>query len=1185
MDLTPKLLGLKNFLTNSNSEESINYISDLLSGETARPEELFVQKFLNAEFWKELGYLDSELKFERPAGVHGRVEWTLKIDDKLIAIECKRPYFIKNEKEVKNELDGNDIDELKDQIGPYLLSHPFIIFTNGFHWYFYSRESYRAWLINKNKKDSSLNPYFKHLTVEEIFDENSVDFILNILPRKNILESLSSFEHKSIRHILTDEFFTDLRTWVGYVDTALKDVPADTKARTTALINKLIFVRTMEGVGIIPNEFLASIWNEKKGISKSTVKFIDNIDDELSEIYDTELFTSQYLEGKEGEVILKNGLPEFNPKRAKNYAYSVLPEEFFSAILKDVSELNLGDTGKTKLTLNEKTFYIRSIYWWKFESISADILGKAYETYLARERKKLGIYYTPSQMTEYLTTNTINSTFDKKIEKLKSELNLKDWNVEEIKSIANDLVNIKICDPTCGSGSFLIQSIRIVWKKYKEINKLITQKDEEISKNKQTIEDFANEKFGILESLRSVFRTKDKQERMGTLILRHIYGNDKDVKAADTAKLNVWLECIRLDPNSYRKDSLKGKRHVLPNLELNITSGDSFVGVDIETMSEITSGMSDTIKSIHSLREQYIQNFDRTMLASYAAEMRDGLQGLGNSNMMTEMGLEKTEKLLKIATPTNWSIQHITAFYDKDGNLLPKEKRGFDVIIGNPPWEVLKPNIDEFCAPIYEEKFDKKFTTLEKKEKDKFLEEILKNSFYKLQWDKYNEDIAILSEYFNKSKFYNYQKPDSKAFGELNLYRIFLEKAYSLLKKDGICGVVIPSNLYSDANTKKLRELLFQKAKVLSIFSFDNKNGIFEDIHRQWKFMTFVFQKSGKTDKFKAKFFLRDIESLSNIEENYFIYDFDLMVRTSPTTLSIVECSNQLEVNIIEKLYLHPLLISDEKWHMSFAQGDFNSSSHASFFNTQKKGVVLYEGKMIHQFTNTFGEPRYWLEWEPAIKKLASAEQKKINSQIKKTNNSKKEIKSPPLQFQHESYRLAWRHVSRSTDTRTMICTILPPNTFQSDSLYFIKPIYFDGIKYQKSISTKETLYLCGVLNSFVIDFIIRHRVSINISTFFVHELPIPRIDESNLYFNEIVRLTGELICTTNDFDNLKTELGIKNQINDSDERQNSIAKINAYAAKIYDFSKEELEYVLSTFTSVNNEIKEKIMIEFERLT
>jgi len=118
--------------------------------------------------------------------------------------------------------------------------------------------------------------------------------------------------------------------------------------------------------------------------------------------YNTELFSSRYFEDENGNIVEKDGKPIENPLRNENYEYRNIPEDFFSALLKKTDETNPKDTGKTKLIVNNKSYYIRSLYWWKFEKIPADILGKAYETYLAGERKKLGIYYTTHLMLSYL---------------------------------------------------------------------------------------------------------------------------------------------------------------------------------------------------------------------------------------------------------------------------------------------------------------------------------------------------------------------------------------------------------------------------------------------------------------------------------------------------------------------------------------------------------------------------------------------------------------------------------------------------------------------------------------------------------------------------------------------------------------------------------------------------------------
>ena len=187
---------LEDFLTKPDSEVSKNYIADLLSGKLARPEESFVHSILNQSFWEDMGFSINETHFEKPAGTGGRVEWSLEIEGKKIAVECKKPYIIKNEKETINNIDGTDIKELKDQLGDYLVTHDFIIYTNGFHWYFYSRESYRSWVLFKNKKDSKVLPYFKYLTSEEIFKKNSIYYIENILSRNNICITQFIAHHK-----------------------------------------------------------------------------------------------------------------------------------------------------------------------------------------------------------------------------------------------------------------------------------------------------------------------------------------------------------------------------------------------------------------------------------------------------------------------------------------------------------------------------------------------------------------------------------------------------------------------------------------------------------------------------------------------------------------------------------------------------------------------------------------------------------------------------------------------------------------------------------------------------------------------------------------------------------------------------------------------------------------------------
>lgn len=1179
----PKLVQLENFLLKPESDESKNYIADLLSGGTSRPEDLFVQKFLSVDFWKEMGFSDNEIKVEYPAGAGGRVEITLYVEGQKIAVECKRPYIIKNNEIIKHNLNGNDITELKDQISQYLLSHSFIIFTNGFHWFFYSRESYRAWVIGSKRKDVVLKPYFEYLTADTILNKSTHNYILNTLKRENILSTLSGIEYESIRHILADDFFVDLKSWINVIDFALKKSQVNLKARTTALINKLIFVRTMEDVGIIPNGFLSSIWNNKKGVRNSSVDLVDHIDDELSEIYDTELFTSKYIVNDDGQAILKDGIPEFSEERRKNFAYSSLPEDFFTAILRPIEPSNLKDTGMSEIIIDGKKHSVRSLYWWRFESIPADILGKAYETYLARERKKLGIYYTPHQITEHLTKQTINTVFDEKISELRSELLNDVWNVEKIKIIVDKIKNIRICDPSCGSGSFLIQAVRVVWSKYKELEIIIKELDKKFSQGHSVLDNYFTEKVGMIRYLELLFRINNKRERIGILILRHIFGNDKDIKASDTAKLNIWLECLRLDPNSYRRDELKGKRHVLPNLELNITNGDSLVGFNVEQTEQELLPFKESLKPIFRLRDLYTESFEKTSIAQDAVRIRDALEGFVDDAFRKTHG----DEIMTNMKPTHWALQHFDVFYDKDGSLKPISERGFDVIIGNPPWEILKPNINEFFSPLYNSEELERFSLLTKDQKNKIQNELLKNQTVVNNFNKYQKIIQLHQNYFNNSKEFSYQSGETdgeSTAGDINLYKLFVERYFQLLKKDGLCGVVLPSGFYTDLGSKGLRKLIFSNTEIDTLISFENRNGIFEEIHRQFKFIIIIFRKSRQTRFFKTAFYVNDVNFLNNLEDKVMMYDLDLVTLTSPNALSLIECKNKKEVNIIKKLFVFPLLATKSVWNIQFTN-EFHMTKHAPLFNTEQKGSILYEGKIIHQFTHVFSSPRYWIDRTKAMKDLLTRETKKISALIKKQTKSKTIDHMPPIKLDCEYYRLAWRDITNATNTRTLIATILHPGAFLGNTLNYLKPVYFNGNSYVYSIPIRETLFLCGLFNSFVIDFILRQRVATHANMFYVSELPIPRYSDTDRFFSEVTDRVGSLICTTKEYDRLKIDAKIKNSVTDEPTRQLLIAQINAYVAKIYELTQEELEYILDSFPIVEKSIKESVLFEFNNIS
>jgi hypothetical protein len=208
----------------------------------------------------------------------------------------------------------------------------------------------------------------------------------------------------------------------------------------------------------------------------------------------------------------------------------------------------------------------------------------------------------------------------------------------------------------------------------------------------------------------------------------------------------------------------------------------------------------------------------------------------------------------------------------------------------------------------------------------------------------------------------------------------------------------------------------------------------------------------------------------------------------------------------------------------------------------------MLEGKNIHQFTHQWKEaptPRYTINEED------------ITSNVK------------PENIYHKNYWMTYRLVGRSTDQRTFISTIIPPGYVCGNSLAIIR-----------LENLKQLCYLCGVMNSFVIDYFIRQKVSANINMFYFLETPVPRISSGKL-FDEIVKKTAQLVATTPEFDQLKKELGISHGLTDENDRLLARAQLDVAVAKLYGISKEDLAYILDGFPIVDPKQKELVLREY----
>lgn len=846
----------------------------------------------------------------------------------------------------------------------------------------------------------------------------------------------------------------------------------------------------------------------------------------------------------------------------------------------------------------------------KDDEINPDVLGYIFEKYI--NQKAFGAYYTRPEITEYLCEHTIYKLI---LDKINTPGILGVLAPRQFDSIAELLLHLdaEICrellhkilpelsllDPACGSGAFLVAAMKTLINLYSAvIGKIEFLGDRNLT---EWLKKVKSEHKSI-----NYFIKK-------SIITDNLYGVDIMEEATEIAKLRLFLALVaaaqhvdeleplpNIDFNILAGNSLIGLIHVDPakfdSLTATPLSNQTAKKKDSGLVAEAPAldfgSFSNTVRK--DLTKEYrnqrtAETFSRLLeeknrlvgiyrhSASYSEDlrsMRDTIEqnkqeAVGTLNKIlledfNSLGIKFEEATWdtaknkegkpnkRVLTIKDIEAQHPFHWGYEFDEILNK-RGGFDAIITNPPWEIFKPNDKEFYAEHSESVTINKMNI---KEFEKIQIKLMNDPKINAAWIEYRNQFPHVSQYFRGSSQYRNQLAvvnGKKVGSDINLYKLFTEQCFNLLRTNGECGIVIPGGIYSDLGTKQLREMLFSETEITGLFCFENNKEIFEGVHRSFKFVVLTFVKGGRTEAFPTAFMRHDVAELVQFpKEGALQLTVELIRKLSPDSLSLMEFSNETDVKIAKKMLRFPFLGEkiEGKWKFSLCN-EFHMTNDSHCFKTEPKldRSPLYEGKMIHQFTHLFAEARYWVAEKDGRAVLLGR-----NEDIGQKLN-------------YQGYRMGHRAIARNTDERTMIAAILPPNTFFGHSINASTA----------GLNGKELLYVTSVLNSFALDFSLRQRVSANITMFYVYQLPAPRLTEKDPTFSPIVERAARLICTTPEFDNLAKEAGIgshKQGVTNEVERGRLRAELDGLVAHLYGLTEEEFAYILTTFPLVADPVK-----------
>ncbi len=802
--------------------------------------------------------------------------------------------------------------------------------------------------------------------------------------------------------------------------------------------------------------------------------------------------------------------------------------------------------------------------------INPDVLGYIFEKYI--NQKAFGAYYTRPEITEYLCERTIHALILDGVNTRgipgavppRQFASIGDLLINLDVSLCRKLIyevlpNLRLLDPACGSAAFLVAAMRTLINIYAAvIGKIRFLNDTGLSSWLSQVEKGHPSVNYYIKKM---------------IITENLFGVDIMEEAVEIAKLRLFLALVAA---ANTVDDLEP----LPNIDFNILPGNSLIGLmrvddkDFENRTEdlFRKSYRQVLDEKNSLVRSYRH---ATSYAEDLSDLRDHIEQHKKEAYTTlnDILVGEFETLNIKYEETTWDqkknaegkpVKRAVSLADVEAlkpfhwgfefDEIINQHGGFDAIITNPPWEIFKPNGKEFLEQFSDLITRKKMTI---KDFEKEQAKLLKDQDIREAWLEYLSEYPHVSEFFRSAKQFRNQISvvnGKKAGSDINLYKLFAEQCFNLLRSGGYCGIVIPSGIYTDLGTKQLREMLFGQTKVTGLFCIENRKEVFEGVHRSFKFVVLTFEKGNSTQSFPAAFMRHDVAELDRFpQEGAIDIDVDFVRRLSPDSLSVMEFKNEMDVQIVEKMLKFPLLGEDlpGKWAVQFT-AEFHMTNDSYLFKTEsgKGRLPLYEGKMIWQFNHRLAEPKYWVDEKVARKALFGRDE------------------DCGQRLDYQSYRVGLRAVASNTNERSLISSVVPSNVFCGNSLL---------VSLGQTMTPPEALFLTTVMNSFVMDSLLRNKVTTNINMFFIYQLPVPRMTGDDSVFNSIVQRAAQLICTASEFDDLAKQVGLKSHkdgATDLVERAKLRAELDALIAHLYCLTEDEFTHILKTFPIVPEPVR-----------
>ncbi|EGC9982848.1 class I SAM-dependent DNA methyltransferase [Campylobacter coli] len=795
------------------------------------------------------------------------------------------------------------------------------------------------------------------------------------------------------------------------------------------------------------------------------------------------------------------------------------------------------------------------------ELISSSVLGNVFEKL---NGYKEGSFYTPSFITSYMCKESITKVV---LDKFNAKFDLKATDISELrrdlrkedKNAQKELLNsIKICDPAVGSGHFLVSALNVMLSIYDELNLF----DEEFYLEVQNDEILITNRKGEFVEYKRPHSDKDKahliqKELFYTkkdIIENNLFGVDINPNSCEITKLRLWIELLKYSFYQSFEDEAYHDLKTLPNIDINIKCGNSLVsyfetGKSLSHYPNIKERMSKYKRIVKDYKEGFYT--DKNLIAKEIKNLQESFKNFclkdkfnKEIKQLTNGANEYSKKYGDFLADEHHD-EKFKSFFSK--NMF---EFSFDEKVAIKEFANLKKEYDNIFNLESNHPFEWRFEFPEILDDDgnfKGFDLIIGNPPYIKEND--NKDL-----FTNTKKLRTYQ-------GKMDIWYHFVGRGFDILKNNGYLAFIATNNWVTNSGAKKLRNIVLEESQILSLVDFSSFM-VFDSASIQTMIMQFQKIKPPKNYEFHfAKITTQTpiYEDVINLLKNEKTQNNEILsINLTPKkfidkTLNFTKSDYEELFNKIQKygkFYLEESEVAqgivpaiDE----AFVIKDKNvfSKNEQCFIKEYYTGL---SGKFYSSFTDKYLIYLSNKNYSGNLDDLPNLKQHfQKYKEILKESKIKYKTPNKPYFYLHREREEKFFKKGEEKIISQVRC-IKPIFVYSNENFYGSRALFFIQTC---RINLK---YLTGVLNSKLIAFWLKHKGKIQGNLFKIDKEPLLNIPVVNIN-SKNEKLANKLISLVDEI--LKAKEQDKNA--NTQELEN---KINSLVYKLYNLTEDEIKII-----------------------